>query len=177
MIKNARHFYFCNIDDVRPFLADKLVDHLGPPVGKGILKIILPDEATGGPVQFGIDWIRLPRGGGVLEHHHKTDGTRDVYYVLKGSIKFRVGKDDKEDEYEEYVLDTGSIVFFDQKVMHGFEVVSPEAEYLAIGIPERNHPRTGDILKVMADAGIRIDDEGNMTFSELIRPTGHPDRK
>jgi quercetin dioxygenase-like cupin family protein len=162
--------YVSHVDEVRPFLVDKLVDHLGPPTAKGIAKIMLPREAAGAP-HFEIDWLRIPRGGGVVEHHHRADGQREVYFVLKGTLRIKV------EGHDDILLTAGGMVFFSSDVKHGVVGESPEAEYLAIGVPGKDGPRTDDVIEVLNDAGITVQPNGTLLYSELVRPEGHADRR
>ena len=161
--------YISYLDDLRPFVADRLVDHLGPPVGKGFIKMVLPQEAVGSP-HFDLEWIRIPRGGGVLDHHHRTDGRRELYLVLKGTLRMTIDGVD-------HLITEGGMAYFGPDVMHGFVCESSEAEYLAFGLPARDTPRTADVEEVLAEAGITILEDGTQIYSEPVVPEGHADRK
>jgi quercetin dioxygenase-like cupin family protein len=161
--------YISNFKEVRPFLADDLVDHLGPPVGKGIIKILLPQEAVGSP-NFDVDWVRIPRGGGVVDHHHRADGRRELYIILKGSLRMTIDGTD-------HMLGEGDLAYFGPEVMHGFVCESPEAEYLSMGVPARDVARTDDVIEMLAGAGIEIREDGRQIYSEPVVPEGHADRR
>ena len=161
--------YISYIDEVRPFLADSLVDHLGPPVGKGIIKLLLPQEAVGSP-QFDVDWVRIPQGGGVIDHHHRGNGRRELYLVLKGMLRMTI-------DGKEHLVTQGGLAYFGPDVMHGFICESPEAEYLTFGVNAQDVPRTGDVVDVLTEAGIKVMEDGTQIYTKPVVPDGHADRK
>ncbi|HEX2361970.1 MAG TPA: cupin domain-containing protein [Jiangellaceae bacterium] len=67
----------------------------------------------------------LAAGGEDLQHPHDAD---EVYVVLRGSAKLRVGSDD-------YDVRTGSVISVDRGVDHRFQDITEDLQVLVVFAP------------------------------------------